>query len=67
MTLDRPLLAEKAAAIERHLARVAARLPADVADFQPSGARSVSRNPTLSLDVLSGGLRESGVVETALD
>lgn len=34
--LDRELLAEKAAAIERHLDRVAQRLPADAADFQPS-------------------------------
>jgi len=34
--LDRELLAEKAAAIERHLSRVAQRLPADAQDFQPS-------------------------------
>jgi len=30
------VLAEKAAAVQRHLARVAERLPADVADFAPS-------------------------------
>ncbi len=33
--LDRALLAEKAAAIERHLARVAQRLPADPEEFRP--------------------------------
>jgi uncharacterized protein YutE (UPF0331/DUF86 family) len=33
--LDRVVLAEKAAALERHLARVSQRLPADPADFQP--------------------------------
>jgi uncharacterized protein YutE (UPF0331/DUF86 family) len=34
--LDRETLAEKVAAVERHLARVADRLPADVADFRPN-------------------------------
>lgn len=34
--LDRPVLAEKVAAIERHLARVESRLPADPEDFEPS-------------------------------
>jgi uncharacterized protein YutE (UPF0331/DUF86 family) len=34
--LDRPVLAEKVAAIERHLGRVEARLPADPEDFKPS-------------------------------
>lgn len=34
--LDRQVLAERAAAIERHLERVAARLPADAEDFEPS-------------------------------
>lgn len=34
--LDRQVLAERAAAIERHLERVAARLPADAEDFGPS-------------------------------
>ncbi len=34
--LDRPVLAEKAAAIERHLARVAERLPADPTAFRPA-------------------------------
>ena len=34
--LDRPVLAEKAAAIERHLARVESRLPSDPEDFKPS-------------------------------
>jgi uncharacterized protein YutE (UPF0331/DUF86 family) len=34
--LDRETLAEKVAAIERHLARVAERLPADAADFRPN-------------------------------
>jgi uncharacterized protein YutE (UPF0331/DUF86 family) len=33
--LDRALLAEKAAAIERHLARVAQRLPSDPEEFRP--------------------------------
>jgi uncharacterized protein YutE (UPF0331/DUF86 family) len=33
--LDRELLAEKAALIERHLSRVAERLPDDPEDFQP--------------------------------
>jgi uncharacterized protein YutE (UPF0331/DUF86 family) len=32
-TLDRPVLAERAATVERHLARVATRLPAEPADF----------------------------------
>jgi len=32
---ERALLAEKASAVERHLRRVADRLPADVAQFQP--------------------------------
>lgn len=32
-TLDRPILAERAGAVERHLARVAARLPPKPADF----------------------------------
>ncbi len=35
MTLDIDVLAEKAAAMERHLARVAALLPADPADLRP--------------------------------
>lgn len=34
--LDRDLLAERAMAVERHLARVAERLPPDVADFKPA-------------------------------
>jgi uncharacterized protein YutE (UPF0331/DUF86 family) len=34
--LDRQLLAERAMAVERHLARVAARLPARPADLQPA-------------------------------
>lgn len=34
--LDRPVLAEKVTAIERHLGRVEARLPADPKDFKPS-------------------------------
>lgn len=34
--LDRQILAERAAAIERHLERVAARLPADAAYLEPS-------------------------------
>jgi hypothetical protein len=33
--LDRSVLAEKAAAVKRHLERVAARLPADPGAFQP--------------------------------
>lgn len=33
--LDRELFAEKAAVIERHLARVAERLPSDAEDFRP--------------------------------
>lgn len=33
--LDRPVLAERAAAIERHLRRVEARLPARPEDFKP--------------------------------
>lgn len=32
--LDRAVLAERVAAVERHLARVAARLPADPADLR---------------------------------
>lgn len=35
-TLDRPVLAEKVAAIERHLARVESRLPRNPEDFKPS-------------------------------
>lgn len=35
MSLDRALLAEKAAAVERHLVRVASRLPEDPAGLQP--------------------------------
>lgn len=35
MTLDPPLLAEKAAAVERHLARVEARLPAEPSEMAP--------------------------------
>jgi uncharacterized protein YutE (UPF0331/DUF86 family) len=35
MTNERALLAEKASAVERHLKRVADKLPADVAQFQP--------------------------------
>lgn len=38
--LDRPLLAEKAAAVERHLARVAERLPLDVATLVPASDAS---------------------------
>jgi uncharacterized protein YutE (UPF0331/DUF86 family) len=38
--LDRETLAEKAAAIDRHLTRVAARLPADPADFAPASDAS---------------------------
>ena len=34
--LDRELLAEKAAAVERHLERVQTRLPADAAGLQPA-------------------------------
>jgi uncharacterized protein YutE (UPF0331/DUF86 family) len=34
--LDRDLLAERAATVERHLARVAARLPPDAEDLRPS-------------------------------
>ena len=34
--LDRDVLSERAMAVERHLARVADRLPAEVTDFQPS-------------------------------
>lgn len=34
--LDRQILAEKVVAIERHLKRVASRLPADAADFKPA-------------------------------
>lgn len=34
--LDRDVLAERTAVIERHLARVAARLPADSSAFQPA-------------------------------
>jgi uncharacterized protein YutE (UPF0331/DUF86 family) len=33
--LDRPLLAEKAAGVERHLARVTERLPEDPEEFRP--------------------------------
>ena len=39
-TIDRQLLAEKAAAIERHLARVEATLPHDRAQFQPGTLES---------------------------
>jgi hypothetical protein len=38
--LDRDVLAEKAQAVERHLARVADRLPPDPADFKPSSDAS---------------------------
>jgi uncharacterized protein YutE (UPF0331/DUF86 family) len=38
--LDRPLLAEKTAAVERHLARVAERLPADAAALAPASDAS---------------------------
>jgi uncharacterized protein YutE (UPF0331/DUF86 family) len=38
--LDRETLAEKAAAVERHLARVATRLPADPAQFLPASDAS---------------------------
>lgn len=38
--LDRALLAERASAVERHLDRVTARLPADAEDFQPATDRS---------------------------
>ncbi len=34
--IDLPVLAERAAAVERHLARVAARLPVDAADLMPA-------------------------------
>ena len=34
--IDLPVLAERAAAVERHLARVAARLPAEAADLVPA-------------------------------
>lgn len=34
--LDREVLAERAATVERHLSRVAARLPADAADLAPA-------------------------------
>ena len=34
--LDRDILAERTAVVERHLARVAARLPADSSAFQPA-------------------------------
>ena len=40
MSLDTALLAERAAAVERHLARVAQRLPDDLSDFAPSTDRS---------------------------
>ena len=40
MSLDRPLLAERAAAIARHLDRVAARLPPTEAEFVPASDRS---------------------------
>lgn len=36
MTFDRALLAEKGAAVERHLARVESRLPPDASTFRPS-------------------------------
>jgi uncharacterized protein YutE (UPF0331/DUF86 family) len=36
MTIDRPLLAEKTAAVERHLARVAEKLPVDPAHLTPA-------------------------------
>jgi uncharacterized protein YutE (UPF0331/DUF86 family) len=36
MTLDTALLAEKTMAVERHLRRVADRLPADVREFEPA-------------------------------
>ncbi|MGA7121613.1 MAG: DUF86 domain-containing protein [Polyangiaceae bacterium] len=39
-SLDRQLLAEKTAAVERHLTRVAARLPAHAADLLPSSDAS---------------------------
>ena len=35
MAIDRALLAEKAAAVQRHLERVRAKLPAHKADFLP--------------------------------
>lgn len=38
--LDLHVLAERAAAVERHLARVAARLPSDPADLTPSSDSS---------------------------
>jgi len=38
--LDRQLLAEKAAAVERHLARVAERLPPDAANLAPASDAS---------------------------
>lgn len=34
--LDRDILAERAMAVERHLARVGERLPADATDFRPA-------------------------------
>ena len=34
--IDLPVLAERAAAVERHLTRVSARLPADAADLVPA-------------------------------
>lgn len=38
--LDRPVLAERTATVERHLARVAARLPKNPAEFLPSSDAS---------------------------
>lgn len=38
--LDRTILAERAAAIDRHLRRVAQRLPASATDFQPESDAS---------------------------
>ncbi len=40
MSLDRALLAERSAAVARHLDRVAARLPADPSEFLPATDRS---------------------------
>ena len=40
MTVDRALLAERVAAVERHLARVEDRLPEQASDFVPSSDQS---------------------------
>ena len=59
MSLDRALLAEKAAVVARHLDRVAARLPADVAEFLPSTDQS-------DAVILHLWLAVQGVIDLAL-